>query len=190
MAHDKELNRNEAQQPFDENQPLTPETAEASAGDASFEKDAKTTAEEPTIEEKLAEAKDNYLRLVAEFDNYRKRMAKERLDLLLTAGSDIISGLLPVLDDFERALQALQAADSPDAEGVKLIYDKLYSYLQSKGLQRIETPGATFDTDLHEAVAKAPAPTPDQKGKIIDEIQRGYTLNGKIIRYAKVVVGN
>jgi molecular chaperone GrpE len=189
MHHDKELNKNEEQQLIDDNQQAANPAEEASETAANLEEDAKTAAEAPTVEEKLAETQDNYLRLVAEFDNYRKRMAKERLELLLTAGSDVISGLLPVLDDFERALNALQSAASPDAEGIKLIYDKLYSYLQSKGLQRIETAGATLDTDLHEAVAKIPAPTPDQKGKVIDEVQRGYTLNGKIIRYAKVVIG-
>ncbi|MDR2801971.1 MAG: nucleotide exchange factor GrpE [Prevotellaceae bacterium] len=190
MNDDKGVNKNEEQSSLEDIQreanaaEAPPETAE------SLEKDAKTAAATPTIEEKLADAEDNYLRLAAEFDNYRKRMAKERLELLVTAASDVIAGLLTVLDDFERALDALQPVASPETEGVKLIYGKLYAYLQSKGLQRIEALGAVMDTDLHEAIANVPAPTPEQKGKVIDEVQRGYTLNGKIIRYAKVVVGS
>ncbi|MDR1406187.1 MAG: nucleotide exchange factor GrpE [Prevotellaceae bacterium] len=185
----KELNKDEEQPVFTdpEKDADLAETAPEESGIVS--EDAKATAEEPTTEEKLAEAEDNYLRLVAEFDNFRKRTAKERLELLITAGSDVISGLLPVLDDFERALAAMQAAGTPETEGVKLIYDKLYGYLQSKGLQRIEAIGATMNTDLHEAIAKIPAPAAGQKGNVIDEVQCGYTLNGKIIRYAKVVVG-
>jgi molecular chaperone GrpE len=190
MNDHQELYKSEEQSPLKDIQQETNPVAEAPEITESADKDAKITAVEPTIEEKLAEAEDNYLRLAAEFDNYRKRMAKERLELLITAGSDIIAGLLPVLDDFERALNALQPVASPETEGVQLIYDKLYTYLQSKGLQRVEALGATMDTDCHEAVANLPAPTPEQKGKVIDEVQRGYTLNGKIIRYAKVVVGS
>ncbi|MDR2358309.1 MAG: nucleotide exchange factor GrpE [Prevotellaceae bacterium] len=190
MNDHQELNKNEEQSSFNDIQQETNPATETPETTEPAGKDAKTADDEPAIEEKLAEAEDNYLRLAAEFDNYRKRMAKERLELLSTAGSDVIAGLLPVLDDFERALNALQPVASPETEGVQLIYDKLYSYLQSKGLQRIEALGATMDTDCHEAVANIPAPTPGQKGKVIDEVQRGYTLNGKIIRYAKVVVGN
>ncbi|MDR3350330.1 MAG: nucleotide exchange factor GrpE [Prevotellaceae bacterium] len=190
MNNKQERNKNEEQSSFKDIQKETNLAEEAQDAAVSLEKDAKTAVAEPAIEEKLAEAEDNYLRLAAEFDNYRKRMAKERLELLITAGSDVISGLLPVLDDFERALNALQPMASPETEGIKLIYDKLYAYLQSKGLQQIDALGATMDTDCHEAVANVPAPTPEQKGKVIDEVQHGYTLNGKIIRYAKVVVGS
>ncbi len=150
-----------------------------------------TAPEEPGLEEKLSAATDKYVRLVAEFDNFRKRTAKERLELIMTAGEDIVSGLLPVLDDFERALDSMRADNMSEAEqqGVMLIYDKLYGYLQSKGLQRIEAIGMELDTDRHEAIAKTPAPAPDLKGKVVDEVEPGYSLNGKIIRYAKVVVG-
>ncbi|MDR3133158.1 MAG: nucleotide exchange factor GrpE [Prevotellaceae bacterium] len=187
MNDNKGLNKNEEQTSLED---IQQNAAPEEKAPEPLAEDAKTAAAELTVEEKLAVAEENYLRLAAEFDNYRKRMAKERLELLITAGSDVITGLLPVLDDFERALNALQAVASPETEGIKLIYDKLYSYLQSKGLQRIEALGAVMDTDLHEAVANLPAPAPEQKGKVLDEVQRGYTLNGKIIRYAKVVVGN
>jgi molecular chaperone GrpE len=148
-------------------------------------------AEEMSPEEKLAAVTDKYIRLVAEFDNFRKRTAKERLELILTAGENVITGLLPILDDFERALNSMRADNIPESEqqGVQLIYDKLYGYLQSKGLQRVEAMGKALDTDRHEAIAKIPAPTPEQKGKIVDEVEPGYTLNGKIIRYAKVIMG-
>jgi molecular chaperone GrpE len=189
MNETTELNKNEEQQPIEDIVTEINSAIDAPTEANDVLENVKPAEAAPSIEEKLAATEDKYVRLVAEFDNFRKRMAKERLELLLTAGSDVISGLLPVLDDFERALNALQLAGTPDAEGVKLIYDKLYSYLQSKGLQRIEATGADLDTDRHEAIAKVPAPSPDLTGKVIDEVQRGYILNGKIIRYAKVVVG-
>jgi molecular chaperone GrpE len=169
-----------------EQQPL-PNEWEAQNQPAEVVGEPETAAEEWSVEEKLADANDKYLRLVAEFDNFRKRIARERLELLLTAGGEVIGGLLPVLDDMERALCVMQC--DAEREGVKLIYDKLYGILQGKGLQRMEVLGAELDTDRHEAVAKTPAPTPEQKGKVIDEVQAGYMLNGKIIRYAKVVMG-
>ena len=143
------------------------------------------------LQEKYTALNDTYLRLLAEFDNYRKRMAKERLELLRTAGEDLIQGLLPVLDDCSLAQQAMAQADDMDAarEGVDLILRKLYKYLESKGLQSIDAMGAALDTDLHEAVTQFPAPDASQKGKVIDVVQQGYTLNGKVIRYAKVVIG-
>ena len=143
------------------------------------------------LQEKYAALNDTYLRLLAEFDNYRKRMAKERLELVRTAGEDLIKGLLPVLDDCSLAQQALAKSEDMDAarEGVDLILRKLYKYLESKGLQSIDAMGAALDTDLHEAVTQFPAPDASQKGKVIDVVQQGYTLNGKVIRYAKVVIG-
>jgi Molecular chaperone GrpE (heat shock protein) len=143
------------------------------------------------LQEKYASLNDTYLRLLAEFDNYRKRMAKERLEMIRTAGEELIQGLLPVLDDCSLAQQALAKAEDMDAarEGVDLILRKLYKYLESKGLQSIDAMGAALDTDLHEAVTQFPAPEASQKGKVIDVIQQGYTLNGKVIRYAKVVIG-
>lgn len=153
---------------------------------------------QPTAEEqltaKLAETNDKYIRLAAEFDNYRRRVAKEKLDLISTAGEDVIKGLLPVLDDCERALQVLNASTDSEAakaakEGTELIYNKLMGYLKSKGLAPIEAVGKELDTDFHEAVAQFPVQETDKKNKIFDVTQQGYTLNGKVIRFAKVVVG-
>ena len=149
---------------------------------------------EEQLTEKLAETNDKYVRLMAEFDNYRRRVAKEKLDLISTAGEDVIKGLLPVLDDCERALQVLNAATDTEAakaakEGTELIYNKLMAYLKSKGLAPIEAVGKELDTDFHEAVAQFPVQEADKKNKVFDVTQQGYTLNGKVIRYAKVVVG-
>ncbi|GHT65956.1 hypothetical protein FACS189452_00990 [Bacteroidia bacterium] len=146
---------------------------------------------ELSVEEKLAEVQDKHLRLVAEFDNFRKRNARERLDMIMFAGEDIIKGLLPVVDDFERALKAAETAADVAVlqEGTKLIYQKLLDYLKSKGLQEIDTTQVEFNTDLHDAVTKFPAASPEQKGKIIDTVQKGYKLSDKVIRFAKVVVG-
>ena len=155
-------------------------------------------AAQPSVEEqltaKLAETNDKYIRLAAEFDNYRRRVAKEKLDLISTAGEDVIKGLLPVLDDCERALQVLNASTDSEAakaakEGTELIYNKLMGYLKSKGLAPIEAVGKELDTDFHEAVAQFPVQEADKKNKIFDVTQQGYTLNGKVIRFAKVVVG-
>ena len=134
---------------------------------------------------------DKYLRLVAEFDNYRKRSSRERLDLVKTAGEELIQGILPVLDDFNMAQVTMADATDVQAvrEGVDLIYRKLYKYLESKGLQSIEAIGLPLDTDFHEAIAQNPTENEALKGKITDIVQQGYSLNGKVIRYAKVVVG-
>lgn len=133
---------------------------------------------------------DEYLRLMAEFDNFRRRTAKERLELISTAGEDVIKGLLPVLDDCERAMAVLRDSDAMAAakEGTELIYTKLKDYLKSRGLSEIESKDKPLDTDFHEAVAQIPAPEESKKGLIYDVIQKGYTLNGKVIRFAKVVV--
>ena len=143
------------------------------------------------LEEQLAEANDKYLRLYSEFDNYRKRTLKEKAELTKTASVDVISSLLPVVDDLERAIMAFPESDTclPVQEGVKLIYNKLTSLLKQKGLEPIITTGEPFNTDDMEAITTIPAPAPDQVGKVIDEIEKGYTLNGKVIRFAKVVVG-
>lgn len=143
------------------------------------------------LEVKTAKDRDDYIRLMAEFDNYRRRTSQEKLELVSMASTDTIKGLLPVLDDCERALNVLKESDDSDAakEGTELIYHKLLAYLQSKGLAVIQALGETFDTDLHEAVAQFPVPEEDKKGKVFDVVQTGYTLNGKVIRFAKVVVG-
>ena len=143
------------------------------------------------LEAKAAKDKDDYIRLMAEFDNYRRRTAQEKLDIVSMASVETIKGLLPVLDDCERALQVLKDSDDSDAakEGTELIYNKLMTYLKSKGLAVIEALGQPFDTDVHEAVAQFPVQEEEKKGKVFDVVQTGYTLNGKVIRFAKVVVG-
>lgn len=142
-------------------------------------------------ENKIAKDRDDYIRLMAEFDNFRRRTAQEKLDIVSMASTETIKGLLPVLDDCERALEVLRKSEDSEAakEGTELIYHKLLSYLQGKGLAVIEAKGQPFDTDLHEAVAQFPVQEEDQKGKVFDVAQTGYTLNGKVIRFAKVVVG-
>ena len=142
------------------------------------------------LEDRLAKEKDDYLRLMAEFDNFRRRTSQEKLELVSSAAADTIKGLLPVLDDFERAIKALQDSEDSAAakEGTELIYNKLLGYLKTKGLAVIESLGKDFDTDLHEAVAQFPVEEKDKKGKVYDVVQTGYTLNGKVIRFAKVVV--
>lgn len=140
---------------------------------------------------KGADAKADYLRLMAEFDTFRRRTAEEKLALVSSASADTIKGLLPILDDCEIALEALEKSSDSDAakEGTRMIFDKLSAYLKGKGLERIEAKGADFDTELHEAVTTFPAPSEELKGKVIDVVQTGYTLGGKVLRYAKVVVG-
>ncbi len=143
------------------------------------------------LENKTAKDRDDYIRLMAEFDNFRRRTSQEKLELVSMASTDTIKGLLPVLDDCERALKVLQeSSDSAAAkEGTELIYNKLMAYLKTKGLAVIEAQGQPFDTDLHEAVAQFPVQDEEQKNKVFDVVHTGYTLNGKVIRFAKVVVG-
>lgn len=151
---------------------------------------------ELSAEEKLkqenAALNDKYLRLFAEFDNYKRRTQKERVELLQTAGKDIIVALLPILDDFDRANKAAENATDVASikEGVQLVHNKLKNLLVQKGLKDMESINNPFDTDLHEAITKIPAPSEDMKGKVIDELEKGYTLNDKVIRFAKVVVGS
>lgn len=136
--------------------------------------------------EKQSEWQDKYMRLSAEFDNYRKRTQKERHELILTAGEDMIRAILPILDDMERAIIAM---DGEHKEGVELIYNKFIDILKRRGVVEIEAMQAALDTDFHDAIANIPAPTPESKGKIVDVVQKGYTMNDKVIRFAKVVVG-
>ena len=141
--------------------------------------------------EKVATLEDKYLRQVAEFDNYRKRTIKEKAELIKNGGERAIESILPVLDDFERAM-ANMAKNESAAEimtGIELIYNKFIGILKQNGLQKIETEGADFNTDFHEAIAMIPAPTEELKGKVLDCVQTGYTLNDKVIRHAKVAVG-
>ena len=159
--------------------------------DAKKEKIAQLEKQLAEMTEKLAKEKDDYIRLMAEFDNFRRRTSQEKLELVSMASTDTIKGLHPVLDECERALNVLKESNDSDAakEGTELIYHKLMAYLQSKGLAVIEAHGSDFDTDLHEAVAQFPVQEEDKKGKVFDVVQTGYTLNGKVIRFAKVVVG-
>ena len=140
--------------------------------------------------ESVNKEKNDYLRLMADFENFRRHSAEAKLELVSTASAETIKGLLPVLDDCERAIKMLTEADDTAAkEGTELIYNKLLGYLKTKGLEQIDAQGAKFDTDFHEAVAQFPVQEEDKKGLVFDVVQKGYTLSGKVIRYAKVVVG-
>jgi molecular chaperone GrpE len=143
------------------------------------------------IESKLAEMNDKYLRLSAEFDNYRKRTMRERAELIKSAGEDILSNILPVLDNFERALTAIKSSNDPDAikEGILLIYGKFKDFLSQRGIKEIDTLNKPFDSELHDAITKFPVSSKDQQGIVIDVVEKGYYLNDKIIRHSKVVVG-
>ncbi len=143
------------------------------------------------LEQELAEMKDKYIRQAAEFDNYRKRTAKERIELIQTAGKDIITSLLEVLDDCDRAQKQIETAGDNAAtkDGTLLVFNKLKTILQAKGLKPMVSIGEEFNPDLHDAITEIPAPAPDMAGKIVDEITKGYYLGDKIIRHAKVVVG-
>jgi len=143
------------------------------------------------IQAELDEQKDKYIRLFAEFDNYKRRSAKERIELIQTAGKEVITSLLDVLDDSERAEKQLQTSDDLEEikKGIGLVFNKLRSTLQSKGLKAMESINTDFDVEKHEAITEIPAPTEKLKDKVVDEVQKGYYLNDKIIRFAKVVVG-
>ena len=156
------------------------------------EKDtAKDDKIKESVEEKLADVQNKYLRLSAEFDNYRKRTLKEKIDLTKSAGESILVNLLPVMDDFDRAVKMMEDAEEISAikEGVDLIYNKFIEFLKQNGVKEIESNNCEFDTDLHEAITKIPAPDKSMKGKVVDVIQKGYYLNDKVIRYSKVVIG-
>lgn len=166
----------------DEKNPVDDNVAET---DAAVKSDVEKMAEE------AAQWRDKYVRLSAEFDNYRKRTIKEKMELVSSAGEDVIKSLLPVMDDLERALAATEKSTDVEAvrEGVVLISNKLRDTLRGKGLVEIDAFGQELDTDFHEAVAKIPAPEETQKGKIVDVVQKGYKLHDKVIRHSKVVVG-
>lgn len=192
--------KNEKSKTTAENQQVENENNEVKQEEAATTQEPatdKVAEEEVTETDKTAQAnreaeewKDKYLRLSAEFDNYRKRTLREKMDLIESGGEDIIKTILPVLDDFDRALSAMQSATDVAAvrEGVELISQKMRDALKSKGVSEIEAKGETLDTDFHEAVAKFAAGE-EQKGKVIDVVQKGYKLKEKVIRYAKVVVG-
>ena len=143
-------------------------------------------------ETKLAELNDKYLRIYSEFDNYRKRTSKEKLELLQSAGEDVYRLFLPVLDDFERAIKLNENTTEIEAlkEGFKLIHNKVVNTITQKGIKAIDPIGEVFNPDLHEAITNIPAASEDLKGKVVDVVEKGYSLNGKVIRFSKVVVGN
>lgn len=171
-----------------EQEPNLQESTEIPVNDPDNTRDENRVAE---LEQQVAQLNDKYLRLYSDFDNFRRRTAKERIELLNTAGEEIIKSLLPAIDNFERAIRTNETATDVKAvnEGIMLIAQMLKNTLQQKGLVAVNSIGEIFNTDLHEAITEIPAPTPDMKGKVMDEVEKGYTLNGKVIRFAKVVVG-
>ena len=201
----KEVNNKEQEEPKQAGK--TAESAENKAGNEQKGKEEAPEVDEEAkkIEQKLntllkeneelkasvAKEKDDYIRLMADFENFRRHSAEAKLELVSSAAADTIKGLLPVLDDCERAMKMLEenSADEVAKEGTALIFNKLMGYLNTKGLEVIKAKGEKFDTDFHEAVAQFPVPEEDKKGLVYDVVQTGYTLSGKVIRYAKVVVG-
>lgn len=198
MMEQQQESTRPSDQPVEENNPATmPETEPAAEqGKAEsglkFRRKKKDDNQEQinALKAEAAESKDKYLRLFAEFDNYRRRTAREKLELSQTAGAEILRDLLPVVDDFDRAIEALEKTDNSVAlEGVRLIHGKLMRILDQKGLKQMDAKGSRFDTDLHDALAQVPAATDDLKGMVIDVLEKGYLMNDKVIRHAKVVVG-
>ena len=170
---------------------LEEQQAGKEASEQAGEKCNKESGKLEEVTKRCEELNDKYLRLAADFDNYRRKSAQARIDLISTASEEVIKGLLPVLDDCQRALEALKNSSDADSakEGTELIFNKLMTFIKSKGLESIEAIGKELDTDFHEAVAQFPTQDESKKNRIIDVTQQGYTLNGKVIRYAKVVVG-
>lgn len=183
-AQEKETDQKVKEQP--ENKDCNQQKGEEKADDKAEEKDPLEAANE-----QIAVLKDKYLRSVAEFDNYRKRTLKEKAELILNGGEKAITALLPVLDDMERAIANSEKTDDPKVlkEGMELIYNKFQKILETLGVKKIETTEADFDTDVHEAIAMVPGMGDDKKGKVLDCVQAGYKLNDKVIRHAKVAVG-
>lgn len=182
MEENKDLHEEKAHTQHEENQNTANETAQ----------NAENLAVELTLEEELAQQKDQYIRLFAEFENYKKRTLKEKTEFAQYANQNMMVAMLTILDDFERALKELEKSGENDQlKGVELIYNKFRNTLTEKGLKPLEVKaGDNFNVDFHEAITQIPAPTEDLKGKIVDVIETGYELNGKVIRFAKVVIGN
>ena len=187
MKKEKETKVEETQ---NENQEVKQEAQETQT--EAQETETQETEEVNEWEKKYNEINDSYLRLMADFDNYRKRTIKEKADLIKNAGERIICDFLPIIDNFERALNSMKTAEDVDAvrQGVELIYNQVMSMMKTNGVAVIETENAPFDTEFHEAITTIPAPTPELKDKIVDCTTKGYTMNDKVIRHAKVVVGN
>jgi molecular chaperone GrpE len=187
MEHNEQENMNQ-----EENQTTSNEEQNAAEQENTPETENKETAEPVNFEAKIAELNDKYLRLYSEFDNYRKRMIKEKADIIRSAGEDVFKVFIPTIDDFERAIKANETVTDvePIKEGMKLIYNKMISTSKSKGLEQMSLMGQPFDADVMEAIAHIPAPSDDLKGKVVDDVEKGYKLGEKVIRFAKVVVGN
>lgn len=178
--HENETDKNEVSEGIEEG-----------SEESSSENKESQISEEDKLKAEATEWQNKYLRLYAEFDNFKRRTSKERLELLQIAGKDVISDLLTILDDFERAQKSIETATDVVAvkEGVTLVQHKLKSILNQKGLKEMESIGKEFDADLHEGITSIPAPSADLKGKVIDELEKGYLLNDKVIRFAKVIIG-
>lgn len=199
IDQDKNYEMNEEKASLETDNLVNEENAEISNNVPLDNAGQEITGEAPTVEidpldaakAEIAELKDKYLRLYADFENFRRRTAKEKLEMISGAAADIVRTILPVVDDFERAKVSFDSSTDVEAlkEGVDLIYNKLFKTLESKGLKAMESRGAAFDAEIHESIAQFPAPSDDLKGKVIDEIEKGYYLNDKVIRYAKVIVG-
>jgi molecular chaperone GrpE len=174
---------------LEENESVNNEAPEIDENSA--QPDEVQISDEDKFKAEASEWQNKYLRLYAEFDNFKRRTSKERLELLQIAGKDVIVDLLPVLDDFERAQKSIETSSDIEAvkEGVKLVHHKLKNLLNSKGLKEMTSIGAEFDADVHEGITNIPAPSDDLKGKVLDELEKGYYLNDKVIRFAKVIIG-
>lgn len=199
IDQDKNYEMNEDKASLETDNLVNEETSEASNSVPLDNAGQEITGEAPAqgidpldaAKAEIAELKDKYLRLYADFENFRRRTAKEKLEMISGASADTVKLILPIVDDFERAKVSFDSSTDVEAlkEGVDLIYTKLFKALESKGLKAMESKGADFDAEIHESIAQFPAPSEDLKGKVIDEIEKGYYLNDKVIRYAKVIVG-
>lgn len=192
MNHEetKENESHESQLPADENGTQPESGTPPLPEQEHFPEDPEAPANDPQA--LLAEEKDRYLRLYSEFENFRRRTSREKLEMMQTAGKDIIVSLLGIVDDYERALSAsagMEPVNVKSLEGFELIYRKMLQTLETRGVKAIESKGQPFDVEFHEAVTRFPAPSEQDKGKVIDELEKGYTMNGHVIRFAKVVVG-
>lgn len=189
---EREMEKQEDLNEMDSPEEMESKSAEKKGGKSKDKKKKPSCAEE--LEEmkiQYVELNNKFLRLFADFDNYRKNCNKDKIELIRTASQGVIEGILPVLDDFDRAMEAMKEhqADEETINGVELIFNKLFNFLKQKGLQPMDSKGKEFDTDFHDAITQIPAPSEDLEGKVVDVVQKGYLLNDKIIRHAKVVVG-
>lgn len=180
MSEEKDLEKEEQEQ-----------VANEATDNNTDQEDTPKEVKEPTAEERYAELNDKYIRIHAEFDNYRKRSNKEKIDIISTASAGVLKNLLPVIDDFERAIENNAKVDDIESvkEGFNLIFNKFNGILEAQGLKPMNSTGENFDVELHEAIANVPAPKKKLKGKVIEAVEKGYYLNDKVIRFAKVVVG-